>query len=86
MGNQSAQERLMAHYPIHFIRTTDEEGEACFFLIRASQNNYQKLMASKHLRSIDISDYGEVLASGFGEPTEALRREIKETYGVDLPE
>ena len=86
MAIPSAQQRLKAQYPIHFIRTQDDEGEKCFFVLQASLANYQKLMVTKKRRTVDIADYGEVLASGFGTPSDSLRKEMKEKYDIDLPD
>ena len=86
MAIPSAQQRLRESYPIHFIRTIDDDGEACFFVLRATPANFQKLMVTKQKRPVDIADYGEVLASGFGTPSDALRSEMKAKYDIDLPE
>jgi hypothetical protein len=82
----SMREALAKTLPIHFIRTVDAEGEACFFVLRASTANYNKLMAKRKKERVSMSAFGEVLASGFGRPSAELRARMKLEYGVDLPE
>jgi hypothetical protein len=69
--------------PIHLIRTRNKYGEACFFVVRTSQAQFQKLMAKQKKESVNVADYGEILASGYGEkPTESVCIQLREQYGV----
>lgn len=73
-----------AHLPVHLLKTRDRSGEPCYFLLRATNANYKRLIgADSH---VNISDYGEILISGFGSPSLAMRRRVKTEWGIDLPE
>jgi hypothetical protein len=74
----------LAHLPVHLLRTRDKTGEPCYFLLRATQANYQKLMTLGG--TVNIADYGEILTSGFGTPSLPVRQRVKQEWGIDLPE
>ena len=79
-------EALKQSLPIHLLRSTDEHGCACHFIIRATPSNLSKLNAAQG-KFIDIRDYAEILFSGFGaDPLPSTRATIHAQFGVELPE
>jgi len=78
---------IQQSWPAHFVRSTDEWGDACYFVIRTPQARFEQLQQQRRLGPIDIADYGEILLSGFGDyPTPALRAQLERDHGVSLPE
>lgn len=73
-----------AHLPVHLLRTRDGSGESCYFVVRASHASYKALLASG--KTVNIADYGQILASGFGAPNLQIRRRLKQEWGIELPE
>lgn len=56
---------------MHLIRTYDENGAACWFLLKANERNLVKLGRTSYDDIIDLTQYGEIIASGWGhEPDE----------------
>ncbi len=74
--------------PVHFIRSHNADGDACYFVLRASKASFRRLMtAQQRHNAIDIADYGEVLVSGYGpHPSLIARGELREKYGIELPQ
>lgn len=71
--------------PVHLLRTRNEEGEPCYFILRSSNANLAKLNAKKGKESVDIADYGEILASGYGtRPSERILEMLKKRFDVEL--
>ena len=71
--------------PVHFLRTRNEEGEPCYFVLRGSNAHISKLAAKKGRESVDVADYGEILASGYGtHPSTRILEMLKKKFDVDL--
>ena len=83
-ASTTARHDRLAHLPVHLLKTRDKSGEPCYFLLRATQANYKRLMAEGS--TVNIGDYGEILTSGFGSPSLPVRQRVKQEWGIDLPE
>lgn len=57
---------------VHVVRTYDEAGRACWFLLKANELNLVKLERTAFEDMIDLTQYGEVVASGWGHAPDAL--------------
>ena len=51
---------------IHLIKTYDETNEACWFLLKANERSLVRLERTSFDDIIDLNEYGEVVASGWG--------------------
>ena len=70
--------------PIHLVRCKDAEGRDCFFFILCSLQKAKALSEAFKHGSVDLTDYGEIVVSGFGrEPTAEAKRLLKEKYNFD---
>lgn len=70
--------------PIYYIRSRSAQGTSCYFLLRTSRHNYARLLAQKGAIAIDLSHFGEILASGYGTPGPSTRTMIERTYGLRI--
>jgi hypothetical protein len=78
-------QKLQAQHPVHLIHSRNREGESCYFVLRASPVQFQKLMAKKQKGSVDVSQFGEILASGFGKaPSAKVRAQLAAQHGITL--
>ena len=61
---------------VHLVKTYDHAQRPCWFLLRASERHLVKLERTEYEEMIDLTQYGEVVASGWGhKPDEdALKR------------
>lgn len=83
-GNAVSQ--LRDSMPIHIVHSRDKHGETCYFILRASVSQFNKLMAKRRKTHVNIAQYGDILASGYGtSPSAAVRAKILAEYGVNLP-
>lgn len=78
--------KQLTSLPVHFIRTCNANGTPCFFVLRASNASFMKLKAKMGKDPIDISTYGEIIASGFGDkPHKALAKRLHDEYDIEIP-
>ncbi len=69
--------------PLHFMVCRDENDHIVHYFIMCSQQKFELLKNSK-AEKLCLTDYGVVVASGFGhQPTRATRRILKQNYGYD---
>jgi hypothetical protein len=52
--------------PVHLVKTYDRTQRACWFLLKATTRNIVKLEHTTFEEIIDLTQYGEVIASGWG--------------------
>ena len=70
--------------PIHFVRAKDSIGRDCYFFIMSSDQKMDRLETQLNQSGIDLTDFGSIVASGFGtEPSEAVTDMLKKHYHVD---
>jgi hypothetical protein len=71
--------------PVHFITSRDESGCECYFVVRATPANINKIRAAKG-KVINIAEYAEILNSGFGKiPVASVRKELEARYNIVIP-
>lgn len=69
-------------YSILLVRSRDREGRQHYRYIRMSNDKIRACKkAIKQSGRINFSEFGDVLASGEGEPDAATRNAIKKKYG-----
>jgi len=69
---------------IYFVER-QRSGENAFFYIRIELPKEQDFLAAlKGQQKFNLSDYGEIIASGFGNPSDEIRKMLKEKYGFDV--
>jgi hypothetical protein len=71
---------------IHFIRAKDTTGRMACYFVRVYQTRlplFREALKSPDI--ISLNDYGEIIASNYGEqPTEQTKRILHEQYGIEL--
>ena len=56
---------------LHLVKTYDDDDRACWFLLKANERSLVKLERTSYDDIIDLTQYGEVIASGWDhEPDE----------------
>lgn len=71
--------------PIHLVRSTDINGRPCYFVLMCADAKIRSLREAIASRTngetLDISQYGTIIASGFGHDVIAEdQRMLKEKY------
>lgn len=71
---------------IHRIKAKDITGRTAYYFVLVDPVKEAAFLADiKAKESIDLSSYGQVLASNYGEaPSEAVRQMLKERYDIDV--
>ncbi|MDX1974225.1 MAG: hypothetical protein SFT92_00960 [Rickettsiales bacterium] len=86
MSKISFVNRLIAqgNVAVHFITGKDENGRDAYYYVLASHEKIK--MLTEHTEEVaDISDYGKIIASGFGHsPSESTKKQLKEQYNYDV--
>jgi len=58
--------RVVDGWTLHVIRTYDHEKKPCWFLLRSNELSMAKLERTAYGNMIDLTTFGEVVASGWG--------------------
>jgi|GEM_PF-2409529 len=69
--------------PIHLVRCTDLQGRKCYFFLMCSMEKVKQLQSpeNKQKDSLDLRDYGNIVASGFGvDPSDEVIKMLKDKY------
>lgn len=67
---------------VYDLRVT-KNGRTRFFIIKVKPSLHQAYLRKMNsTEAFDLKDYGEILHRGEGEPSEALRAELREKYGM----
>lgn len=61
--------------PVHLVKTYDRAQRACWFLLKATTRNIVKLEHTSFEEMIDLTQYGEVVASGWGHDPDVANAE-----------
>ncbi len=71
---------------IHKLKAKDSTGRWAYYFVLVEAPREQAFLTSlKTEESIDLEDYGKVIASNYGEePSEEVRKMLKEKYGFDV--
>lgn len=71
--------------PVQLLRTRNEDGVSCYFVIRSDKLHSRQLLAKRGREQVNIDEYGEILASGYGsQPSTHILTMLKTRYGVEL--
>ena len=72
---------------VHKIRAKDSTGRWAYYFLHVPHHRERLFReALKGRETVNLEDYGEVLASNYGkEPTDAVRAALKERFGWDIP-
>jgi hypothetical protein len=72
--------------PINFITCQNEDGQDCYYIIMATHEK-MRLLNSITTGFFNISDYGVILASGYGtEPTQEVISNLEQKYNYKFNE
>lgn len=78
---------LASNVPVYYLRHRQPDGvEAYYFLKVPPAMNAEFRKVLEGTERFMFEDYGEVLASGTGQPSQELLGYMKEHYGVTLNE
>ena len=71
---------------VHKLKAKDSTGRWAYYFVLVEQAREQAFMdALKSQESIDLEDFGKVIASCYGEePNEQVKQLLKEKYGFDV--
>lgn len=70
--------------PIFLVTFIDANRKDVHFYVKSTQSKIDAFLKDTSIREVDLADYGEVLASGFGKtPSEETKRIMKEKYGFE---
>jgi hypothetical protein len=82
-GAMSVAAQIIRERSILYDLRSQQKGRAVYFILRI---NPQKQKAFKEAfdegRTVDLHEFGDVIHSGTGEPSEALKAELREKYGL----
>jgi hypothetical protein len=71
------------HGQIHLLKAKDKNGERCFFYVFIDKDKVDKFRKIPKKTKLDLLDYGKVVESGFGEPSEEIKKKMKEEYNFE---
>jgi hypothetical protein len=71
---------------VHKLKAKDSTGRWAYYFVLVEQAREQAFMdALKSQESIDLEDFGKVIASCYGEePNEQVKQLLKEKYGFEV--
>lgn len=73
--------------PIHLVRCSDHAGRPCYFFMMGAEYKIKALQSRISKGSLDLRDYGTIIASGFGkDPSQEVIKMLKEKYDFDYNE
>lgn len=58
------------------------DGIPCYYYMRMSRLKYTMLQA-KTGSVLELTNYGEIVESGYGEPTSTTKKRMKDEYGFE---
>jgi hypothetical protein len=71
---------------VHKLKAKDSTGRWAYYFVLVEPAREQAFLASlKSEDTIDLEDYGKVIASCYGEePNEQIKQELKDRYGFEV--
>ena len=70
--------------PIHYLAGDDGKGNDCFWFIMCSSENYEELERKFKTKGVNLTDYGIIVASGWGKvPSEETKNKLINEYNVN---
>tara|TARA_B100001123_G_scaffold349062_1_gene398870 strand:- start:102 stop:392 length:291 start_codon:yes stop_codon:yes gene_type:complete len=68
---------------VYDLRSPDLDGDMCYYILKIDPACHDRfLTALEHKLSFNMSDYGELLHFGRGEPDADLQSELRQKYGM----
>lgn len=68
--------------PIHYLISKDEHGRECYFVLICSYAKLRQMLSEKiHVKP---QDYGHVVVSGFGKPSQKIHDMLVKDFGFVL--
>lgn len=58
------------------------DGIDCYYYLRLKDIRYKSVLIKNLKKTINITDYAEILESGYGEPSKYVKQKIKEKYNL----
>ncbi len=68
---------------INLVKGVLEDGRNYYAYIKIKPSKYLEFQIASQKGDCDISEYGEIILHGEGEPTDAIKKEMKEKYGCE---
>jgi len=68
---------------ICYIQGTDPDGEKVFSYIAIDSELLEEFNSAIHEGNVDVDEYGFRIVSGYGEPTDAVKKMMVDEYGFD---
>lgn len=71
---------------VHKLKAKDSTGQWAYYFVLVEPTKEQAFLASlKTEETIDLEDYGKVIASCYGEePNDQLKKDLKDRYGFEV--
>ena len=70
--------------PINYFTGTNSYGLPCYWFIMCSTEKYKILLSKIGSNDFELSDYGQVIASGRGKrPSPQILEQLREKYNFD---
>lgn len=78
---------LSSNKNIYLVLAADRTNRACYFFLRCNHKDYDMIKRSFNKRHLDLTKYGEVIASGWGhEVSDDTKLMLKQKFDVDVDE
>lgn len=72
--------------PVQLLCTRNDDGASCYFVVRSNKSRSLNLLAKRSREQVNISEYGEILASGYGNyPNAHTVAMLKARHNIDFP-
>ncbi len=65
---------------IYLYQVKDSEDRDCYFYIFVKKSKLEEVKKITPDKVINLSEYGNIIESGFGKPSEEIRKKMKEEY------
>lgn len=68
---------------IYHYETNLESGKKYFFILDIDKSKHKKFQEDISIpQEINLNDYGKILHKGYGQPSDELKAELKQKYGL----
>lgn len=71
-------------YLFTLVKSEDAQGRPTFFYLAIQAHKWDAFKQALKKGNFDANDYGAVLYSDYGEPTEAVQQAVEAHYGISL--
>jgi len=71
-----------AQTSLHLISDQDETGKFAYYFIEVSEDKLEEfLKIANNKRPVNLTSYGKIVFSAYGDPTPQVRQWMREQYG-----